>query len=213
MKYVKALGLAAVAVMALVAVAGAGTASATVFCEENVEPCPEAKRWSNGTAADLTLKAGTSFKTLDTNGEVLGTCNSATISWTITNAGGATQTLLGTTEAKQISWGGCTLNVVAVEGGELEFHAIAGTANGTVTAKGFRITISTPIFGSCVYGLGAGAHLGTLTSSGTGDAILAINAVVTKVPGSSPVCITEFGIAGEYTQKTPSGTPLFVKAS
>lgn len=212
MKYVKTLGLAAVAAIALVAVAGAGTASATVFCEENVEPCPEAKRWSAGTAVDLVLKAGTSFSTLDTGGEALTTCNSSTNGWTITNTGGATATVRGATEAKQISWTGCTFPPVVLEGGELEFHMIAGSSNATVTAKGFRITINSIFFGSCVYGFGAGAHFGTLASSGTGDAILAVNAVVTKVEGSSFACVTDFRIAGEYTQNSPAGTPLFVKA-
>jgi len=213
MKYVKTLGLAVVAAMALVPVAGAGTASATVFCEENVEPCPEAKQWSTGTAVDLALKTGTSFTTLNTGGEALETCKSSTNGWTITNTGGATATVRGTTETKQISWTGCTFPLVALEGGELEFHTIAGTSNATVTAKGFRITLNTIFFGSCVYGFGAGAHVGTLTSSGTGDAILTVSAVVTKVEGSSALCVTDLRIAGEYTQKSPAGTPLFVKTS
>jgi hypothetical protein len=213
MKSMKTLGLAVVAAVALAVVAGAGSASATVFCEENVEPCPEAKRWSKGTAVDFTLRPGTSLNSLDTVGNVLTTCTASTIGWTIGGAGGATVTVVGTAEAKQISLSSCTFSSTTVEGGELEFHSISGTSNATVTAKRFRITVNTVFFGSCVWGVGTGTHLGTLTSSGTGASTLNVNAVLTKAEGSGFACPTEFRIAGEYLQTSPSGTPLFVKAS
>jgi hypothetical protein len=45
MKYVKMLGLAAVAAVAAMAFVGAGSASATTLCKVNTSPCPEASRY------------------------------------------------------------------------------------------------------------------------------------------------------------------------
>lgn len=41
MKYVKTLGCAAMAAMALMVFLGAGTASGTVLCKTAASPCPE----------------------------------------------------------------------------------------------------------------------------------------------------------------------------
>jgi len=80
-----------------------------------------------------------------------------------------------------VGLGQCTQQAETAEGGELEVHQIAGTHNGTVTAKGFKVT--TVIAGvSCTFGAGTGIDLGTLT--GGAPAVLDMNAVVNKVAGS-----------------------------
>ena len=43
MRYMKMLDLAAAAAMALIALLGTGSASATVLCSEYVTPCPQVK--------------------------------------------------------------------------------------------------------------------------------------------------------------------------
>jgi hypothetical protein len=57
MKYLKMLGLAAVAAMALTAVLGASSASAATFlCKTNANPCPE--HYPTGTTLSGSLEPG-----------------------------------------------------------------------------------------------------------------------------------------------------------
>src|ERR1700746_2336683 len=104
MKYVKMLGLAAVAAAALMAFVGAGTASATgVLCSTTTgnNACPAAQRWAVGTVLHMTSEETVQLKT--TGGVVASTCSTATVQGTITvNPGGATTTT-GTNDS--ITWG------------------------------------------------------------------------------------------------------------
>lgn len=73
MKYLKMLGLAAVAAAALMAFVGAGTASAKegVLCSTTSNPCNS--KWAAGTVIDFSLK-GSAVWTNAENGETLETC-------------------------------------------------------------------------------------------------------------------------------------------
>jgi hypothetical protein len=87
MKYLKMLGLAAIAALALTAMAGAGTASAaTVLCTTNANPCPV--DYGKGTKISAQLKSGTEAiltagfgsvraKTSTLSGEITSTQNAA----------------------------------------------------------------------------------------------------------------------------------------
>jgi hypothetical protein len=95
--------------------------------------------------------------------------------------GSSTTTPVGIVEKSELTWSGCTNTTTTLAGGEVEVHSISGTDNGTVTAKGFEVTMI--FFGvSCIYGAGAGLDLGELT--GGQPAILQLNAVVSKQSGS-----------------------------
>jgi hypothetical protein len=207
MKYLKILGLAAVAAMALMAFAG--SASATKLYSG-------ASPLGAGTEIKSSLASGTSATLTDTEGHTLDTCTGSTITGKTANAGSATETVKGTIAASALTWSGCTVATSTTEGGELEIHwrteqeETEGIAskNGTLTGKGFKVSINTVLFGNCVYTAGAGTDLGTLTGSTTGSATMDINAVVSK---SSGICNSTAKWVGTYTVTSPS--PLHVTQS
>jgi hypothetical protein len=200
MKYLKILGLAAVAAMALMAFAG--SASATKLYSG-------ASPLGAGTEIKSSLASGTSATLTDTEGHTLDTCTGSTVVGKTSNAGSSTETVKGTIATTGLTWSGCTVATSTTEGGELEIHHIAGTTNGTVTAKGFKVSINTVLFGNCVYTAGTTPiHLGTLTGVTSLNATLHINAIVNK---SSGICNSTAKWVGTYSVTSPAG--LNVEAS
>ncbi len=212
MKYVKMLGLAAVAAMALMAFVGASSASATVLCHTTTTPCTE--KWKTGTEPRFVVRPGTAGIWKDTSGAIAAKCPEGELRGTITNPGSATETVKASIPASGLTWPGVEgcIKTVTLEGGTIEVHAISGTDNGTVTVSGFKITIS--ILGSsCIYGFGAeNAVLGTLTGNGSGSAILDINTLFFKKEGGI-ACPLDLTWAEEFIQEKPVGTGLFVEPS
>jgi hypothetical protein len=211
MKYLKTLGLAVVAAAVLMAIAGAGSASATVFCHTTASPCPQ--KWPAGTEPRFSVTAGTAGIWSTTSGEVVAKCTEGEIRGKMTNSGSATETIKETVAATGLTWpsvSGC-IETVTTEGGTLEFHAISGTDNATITVSGFKISIS--ILGAkCVYGFGVNEHWGTLTGNGSGKAVIDINTLFVKKEGSF-VCPEDLKWSESFTQISPSGTALYVVAS
>jgi hypothetical protein len=212
MKHLKMLGLVAVAATALMAFLGAGTASATVFCSTNASPCPAGQKWPTGTEPRFIVRPGGAGIWKDTSGNVLAECPEGEIRGKITNSGSATETVTTSVEASGFTWAntGTCFSTTTIKGGTLEYHAIEGTNNGTVTVSGIEITINNPLFGSCVYGFGTG-HLGRLTASGSGSAILDIETIFSKKSGFT--CPADLVWTEEFIQERPSGTALYVKPS
>jgi hypothetical protein len=173
MKYLKIIGLAAAA-MALMAVV-ASSASATALYNG-------ATKVTAGTEIKGTLVSGGSSKLTTTEGTTLNTCTASTVTGTISNAGSATETVSGTANA---TWNGCVSGAVTqIEDGTLEVHWISGTTNGTLTAKGFKITVNT-ILGPCVYTAGTGTHMGVVDGVNPGTATMTVNAVVNRLTGDT----------------------------
>jgi hypothetical protein len=214
MSCLKMLGLAAVAAAALLAIAAAGTASATVLCHSTSTSCPE--KWKVGTEPRFIVKPGTAGIWKDTSGGIAANCPKGELRGTITNAGSGTETVKATVEKNGITWPGVEgcIKTETIEGGTLEIHAITGSDNGTVTVSGFKITITIEGLGgvSCVYGFSTGEHLGTLTASGSGHAILDVSTIFLKKEGSF-LCPSQLTWAEEFEQEVPSGTPLYVEPS
>ena len=207
MRYVKMLGLAAVAAMALMAFVVAGSASATVLCKTNTNPC--SSKWAVGTELEFTLKNGTSATWKGTSGETLKTCTGAKLRAQITSAGSATETVK--LKVLEDSWTSCTVPTVTLKLGELEVHSITGSTNGTLTFKNAEFTTQDLIFGDCVYGTAAsGTDLGTLTSSGTGDSVIDVNATLSPIGLN---CCPEVVWQEDFTITSPKETPLFVEPS
>jgi hypothetical protein len=207
MKHLKMLGLAAVAATALMAFAGASSASATVLCKTNTNPC--SSKWAVGTELEFSLKKGTSATWKGTNGETLKTCTGAKLRAEITNAGSATETV----KAKVVedSWTSCTVPTLTLQLGELEIHSITGSTNGTLTLKGAEFTTQDPLFGDCRYGTAAGGtDLGTLTSSGTGASVIDVLSTLSPVGLN---CCPEVVWNEEFTLTKPQETALFVEPS
>jgi hypothetical protein len=209
MKFLKMLGLAAIAAAALMAFVGTGTSSATVLCSTTTSPCPEAQKWPVKTRIEFTLASGTSLVWVN-NGTTLETCTEATLKTDITNAGSATTTV--TSENNALSFNQCTFANGFTKLGGLEIHNISGTSNGTVTATGeVGWTFNNPMFGSCVYGWKAGGVVGTITEGK--PATLDLNTGITRLTGSSLLCPENGNLNGSMTQTGPSGTTLSVGAS
>jgi hypothetical protein len=205
MKYLKMLGLAAVAAAALMAFVGAGTASATVICSATENPCAAANKWPTGTTAAFSLKSGSSAKLTDTFGNVLDTCTGSSVTGPLTNAGSATTTVVGSVGQGALTWSKCTDTTATLTGGELEIHNIAGTHNGTVTGIGFVVTVwNTFIGASCNYTAGAGTDLGVYDSA---TKVLAVNAVVRKTieHGGSNLCPETTRWVAEYSYTGTTG--------
>jgi hypothetical protein len=102
MKYLKMLGVAAIAALALSAVAGAGTASATELCTVNTSPCPEASKYGTGTALEASSTNSTVTSTL---GDVV--CTGSATKLTVTGPGGPKVGVPVTVDSWTYS--GCTL--------------------------------------------------------------------------------------------------------
>ena len=199
MKYVKMLGLAAVAAMALMAFVGAGSASATVLCKVTATPCGAANHVSG---TNLTFHS-THVELRSTGGVFQSTCKKSTVSGPSTT-GGSASTVTGTVAKADLTWGECSEPVETIEGGSLEVHHIAKTDNGTVTASGFKVKVTIGV--TCYYSAGAATDLGTVT--GGASPTLHINAVVNEVTPSF-FCPDDAVWTGSYV----STTPFYVTAS
>jgi hypothetical protein len=219
MKYVKMLALAAVAVSAMMAFIGAGTASATKLCSTTADPCPAGQAWTAPKTLKFTLVGSASLT--ETGGEPIDTCTGSTVEGPTSNEGSSSETVSGTITT--LDWTGCTFTTTTVATGGLEIHKIAGTSNGTLTTPSTgeipRVTINTVFFGSCVYGITAGTSIGDLTEgigqSGTtaGAAIFHANAIAHKLSGSNIVCPSTSRWVATYQLTSPTGTTLSVSGS
>jgi hypothetical protein len=215
MKYLKIIGLAAVAAMALMASAGAGTASAKAVLCESGTTAPCATKWSTPKELDFSLKSGTSALLQTTEKLTLNTCTESTVKGTLTANPNASGNAEGTISAANLTFGKCTTEgVKTLKGGKLTVTKALGSGNGEVVADEVEVTVPGP-FGSCVFGAGNGTVLGTLTegkaSPATPTATLDItNAVVTRISGLCPASALW---TGEYVLTSPTETTLAVTES
>jgi hypothetical protein len=138
MKCIKAFGLVAAAALAVMAFVGAGSASATTLCQENVNPCPAGQRYAKGTKLEASLKTGTNA-VLTTKGGLLNptvTCKKSTTTDVLTAESGSPLlneiTALTFTECTaNLGSGKCTVTSVNLPyKSEL---AATGSGNGTLT--------------------------------------------------------------------------------
>jgi hypothetical protein len=179
MKYLKMLGLAAVAAMAVMAFVGAGSASADEICTDTVVGGDCAKPI---TSVHGVLVAGTSAKLTTTEGTTLDTCTTSTIQIEPIKQGTGNKTIEGT--VKTLSWGTeatpCSFHTTTINLGKI--HASEGTeADSTkLTAVGTEVTVNTGLFGSCVFTAG---EIGTVAA---GTNTLTINTVATRKTGLCP---------------------------
>ena len=198
MKYLKMLGLAAVAAAALMAFAGAGTASADELCTTTANAenmCPTTPENKRITSIEASLVG--SAKLEDTSHNVLDTCTVGAVKITnITEANGnktGSSSITGESTAGDITWApggkGCTFTTNTIKGGvvhathaEDEIEGKKVDTGTTITATEAEVTINTVLFGSCVYGVGTGIDLGTVAQGGN---TLAINTTVNKTAGSA----------------------------
>jgi hypothetical protein len=203
MKYVKMLGLAAIAAAALMALAGVGTASATVLCKNNLNTKVCSERYTAGTKIEGTLvgvgKMDTSFKTIE--------CKKGSASGTLENEGGSTSTPfgggIGTLEE-------CNCEVKILRNGTLEIHWIEGTDNGTLISNGAEATVNcNTIFGAvhCIYA-SSNTDGGVLVGGNPATEEFALEAPRLT---TSSLCAEKGLLTGKYEVTSPK--PLYIAAS
>jgi hypothetical protein len=202
MKFLKMLGLAAVAAAALMAFVGAGTASATTL---EVGGAAQNK----SVAISASLQAGTSALLKDEFGTTTDTCTTSTVA-------GSTTTFTPTVSGpiSTLTFGSCSHTTTVIAKGNLSVAWIPTTeaekkegktsTNGTVSSNGAEVTVQSTFFGaSAVCKTGAGTTLGPLTGATTAGnpgahATIDINAKINcGILGSS-------SWTGTYTVTSPT---------
>lgn len=198
MKYVKTLGLAVTAAAALMALVGAGTASATVICKNNLntETCSEP--YAIGTEGTASVPAGGSISLTTTTGETLDQCTGSTVTGKLQSQG---KELPALSEQTSFTFSSCTFPTNTLKPGLGELTWIKGTDNGTLVTKGVEVTINTALFGSCVYGTGTGTDMGTTVGGNPGR--LEANAAIKKVGGGF-ACPETTKFTGTYVATNPT---------
>jgi hypothetical protein len=211
MKYLKILGLAAIAALALTAFVGAGTASASRLCKTTVAICPDAWDWPTGTEIHAVLDSKTAI--LEVSGVTEDTCTGSTVQGKTTNTGGSSETVDG--EISSLTFTGCTMTTKVLKGGTLVIHADPNEKGedvgaGTLTSEGAEVTVVAFGFISCIAKTGAGTDIGTLDepASASQDATMTVNGTIPLLGAGCPASAKW---TAEYTVTTP--TPLYVSTS
>jgi hypothetical protein len=191
MKYLKMLGLAAVAAMAVMAFVGAGTASATTL---EIGGVPQNK----AVTISASLEAGSSAILKDEFGTTTDTCTESSVHGTTTSPFTAEE-IDGTLTT--LTFGKCSHTTTVINKGILYVKWDGGT-NGTVTSSGAEVTVQSTFFGaSAICKTGGGTDIGTLTGVGklTEHATMDINATIScGILGNSKW-------TGSYKVTTPTG--------
>jgi hypothetical protein len=208
MKQLKLFGLAAVAALGLMAMAGAGTASATELCSTNTSPCTGTV-YTSGTAVSAQLKAGTTATLTNTISNVI--CQRSTTTGRTTSTGGkglaVTGTIesLGFTECRTASGVSCTVRTVHIP--YAASITATGSGNGTLTVRtdgtgdpGATVECATVI--NCTFTT-ASASLGV---TGGNPAIAKANGIA--LTGNGITCPLESHWDAEYEVTAPR--PLFI---
>lgn len=199
MKHLKMLGLVVVAALAVTALVGVASASATVICKNNTSTSKCTEPYPVGTKGTASLQGSMILET--TGGTSLVTCTGSTVSSTLGNAGSATTTVKS--ELSSITFSGCTKAVTTLVPGSGELHHISGTDNGTLTTQNTQVTVS-GLFNneSCIYGTGAGIDMGTTVGGNPGS--LTINTLVLRQAGSGVFCPAETRLTAKYVATSPT---------
>jgi hypothetical protein len=164
MKYVKMLGLAAVATMALMAVLGTGSSSATVLCKEYLTPCPQGDGLGKDTQLEMSLRSGQSLTVTDIAKNLIDTCTGSIIKGKTSNAGSATETIKGNVES--MTYENCNATFKDLKLGTFEVHYVGPKTTGELTSIGSEVTMLVAGL-SCDYGTVGGVDLGVMESDET----------------------------------------------
>jgi hypothetical protein len=193
MRNVRAIGLVVGVAALLAALGSAGTASA-----KSTELFSGATTLTAGTTVTLSLKPEFSLLKSSTSGGLVDTCA------TIAIDGNTEQTTFAngpiTLSVEELTWGGpvhqCSFPTVTITGGKLSITNI-GNTEGTVTGSGSVWTVA--IAGAtCLYGTGAGTHLGVLKGGS-----LTTNAVINEQEPKKLLCPDTTKMTAEYVVTTP----------
>lgn len=198
MKYIKMLGLAAVAAAALMAFVGAGTASATQLTGAGGSIL--------GVGTVITAEAE---GTTELHPPIVSiNCKKSHVGGKVTSAGGKaeTETVKGNIEV--LTFTECNATVTVLQKGTLEVHTQTKGVinnNGTLTSSGAQVTVNYLGF-HCIFST-SNTSLGTVTGSATtgGSATLDIAATIPRTGGTSGAfCGTTAQWTGAYKVTNPA---------
>ena len=193
MKYLKMLGLAAIAAAALMAFVGAGTASATQLT--GAEGAILGEGTEIKAAAEGTTELHPPIGSIN--------CKNSTVAGKVTKAGSSTETVKGDIET--LTFTECNATVTVLQKGSLEVHA-SGSSNGTLTSTGAQVTVNYIGF-HCIFSTN-NTDLGTITGSAntaSGKATLDIAATIPRTGGGSGAfCGTTAQWTGSYEVSEPA---------
>jgi hypothetical protein len=198
MKRMKKIGPAVLAAMALMALIGASSASATTL-----EVTTTTKNESVTITASL--QSGTSSQLNNTSGSIQNTCTGSHMHGSTESPYTSPHIVTGSFTSGSAGWSvsGCTRTVTIHNAGKFYITYIAGTTNGTVYIEDTVLTFGAPLVGYLTCETSAeGTHIGTLTGVGHGQATLHANAVI-------PCGITATWTA-TYTITSPDGLGVSV---
>jgi len=180
MRYLKTMGLAAMAVFALVAFAGATSASADILCSTNTNPCT-GTTYRTGDVVRARLSGSA---VLTTAGGVINpriTCTGSNVNITLTNGGGA----------------GIPVGGKLASNSDLTFTSCTSTGPAGCSSSG--TVTGAPTLGSL-----------TATSGGNGTLVLAPPSVSFNCPVGSTSVTCTFGGSGSVTGTFTGGNPATV---
>jgi hypothetical protein len=184
MKFIKMLGLAAVAAAALMAFVGASTASADVLCTTNTTSACATGWVVTEVKTSLTPKTSAVLET--TAGEELVTCTESSVSSTVEKQG---KGINPEGPITSLSFGGCNHTTTTIKKGKLTVDTTEPEPKvhkNTVTDAESEVTVA--ILGvSCTYGPGAKPiSIGDLTVGA--PATIDVGTVVNRTAGNTLLC-------------------------
>lgn len=190
MRYLKMLGAAAIALMALMAFTASSALATTL---EN-----GSGTLKSGSAIDASLSGAENAKLETSGGTILDECSGSTIEGVTGNE--SALYIAGVVAKADTTWSGCSKTTNTLSGGEFEIKWTSGS-NGSFWLSELTTTVNT-IFGSCIYGY----NLLTQTVGevkGGSPATLAINTFIRRMSGSA-LCPEIATLRANYTITGPS---------
>jgi hypothetical protein len=202
MKHAKMLGLAAVAALALMALVGAGTASATIVCSASGTGTACAGSHGNQYTGPISAELTTGKSAQLVSGFITVTCTESTAGGSVTGSTGAGSLTSLTFNSCTSGLGACTAKST---GTPWAAQATTGTApNGTMKVNNVAGEF-TCAGETCKY---SAASATTEVKGGAPAEIVATKVPLSKAAGSGPFCSSTATWSGEY--KITSPTSLYL---
>jgi hypothetical protein len=203
MKHLKMLSICLGAALVLMALVGAGTASATRLCSENKSPCPAGSIYKKGTSIKANLVPGT--KSVMTSGFVTIECSSSTMNGKTTSDGGAGVAVKG--EITSVTWKNCQTSggsscTASALGTPWPVEVSGSGGNGTMTVSGAAGKFTCSV--TCEYE----AKSASVSATGGNPAKIKASNVSFSRIGGSFFCSSSASWTSEYEVTSPK--PLFV---
>jgi len=213
---IRKLGLAAVAVLALMAFGGVASASAenTTLCSTNSNPCPAANQYAANTTFNANLKVGTDLIWTTSGGfqNPTMTCTNSPVaskntavsgnplpvsitSWALNDGGSPPAPCTSTNPTTTCTM---TLNNLPYSG-NVNFGGTAG--NGTLTVNNLNMTVACSGLPTCTYS--AASVTGSVT--GGSPAEIVFNGVTLSIAGFG--CSTSAHVTATYDLVNVGGSP------